>query len=98
HCPTAFPTATALPVNQNFLTRFLQPNRYPLRLKTPCLAQRRPTRLTGPPRFMGVPARTPAPGAPTPTRATPTTGVATTAAATGVGRATQPFGTPTVLQ
>ena len=32
-------------------------------------AQRRPTRLTGPPRFIGVPARTPTPGAPTPTPA-----------------------------
>ena len=29
-------------------------------------AQRRPTRLTGPPRFARVPGRTPAPGAPTP--------------------------------
>ncbi len=28
--------------------------------------QRLPTRLTGPPRFIGVPARTPTPGAPTP--------------------------------
>ena len=28
--------------------------------------QRRPTRLTGPPRFIGVPRRTPTPGAPTP--------------------------------
>ena len=41
------------------------------------LAQRRPTRLTGPPRFIGVPARTPTPGAPTPTRPTPTAGVTT---------------------
>src|SRR5438309_78498 len=62
--------------------------------------QRTPTRLTGPPRFIGLPARTPTPGAPTP-------GVATTAAATGApgatttaasGRTTHPLGTPTVLQ
>jgi len=32
--------------------------------------QRRPTRLTGPPRFQGVPGRTPTPRAPTPTRPT----------------------------
>src|SRR3954451_11362251 len=60
-------------------------------------SQRTPTRLTGPPRFIGVPARTPTPGAPTP-------GVATTTAAAGatttaaVGRTTQPLGMPTVLQ
>src|SRR5882672_9486991 len=44
--------------------------------------QRRPTRLTGPPRFIGVPRRTPTPTAPTP-------GV-TTARATGRGRSTTP--------
>ena len=44
--------------------------------------QRLPTRLTGPPRFIGVPGRTPTPGAPTP-------GV-TTARATGRGRSTTP--------
>src|SRR5258705_10799922 len=44
--------------------------------------QRLPTRLTGPPRFIGVPRRTPTPGAPTP-------GV-TTARATGRGRSTTP--------
>src|SRR3954451_20238465 len=50
----------------------------------PCLLQRRPTRLTGPPRFIGVPARTPTPRAPTP-------GVSTAARATGAtGRTTQP--------
>ena len=47
--------------------------------------QRRPTRLTGPPRFIGVPARTPTPGAPTPTPATPTRGVNTAAVATACG-------------
>ncbi|ABQ32874.1 hypothetical protein BBta_0601 [Bradyrhizobium sp. BTAi1] len=51
-----------------------QPNTEPV--------QRRPTRLTGPPRFIGVPARTPIPGAPTPGR--------TTARATGRGRRTTP--------
>src|SRR4051812_6407656 len=45
-------------------------------------SQRLPTRLTGPPRFIGVPARTPTPGAPTP-------GV-TTARATGRARSTTP--------
>jgi len=45
-------------------------------------SQRLPTRLTGPPRFIGVPGRTPTPGAPTP-------GV-TTARATGRGRSTTP--------
>ena len=41
---------------------------------------------------MGVPGRTPTPGAPTP-------GVTTARRATGAtGRATQPLGTPTVLQ
>src|SRR5438309_5756057 len=68
-------------------------------LRNACL-QRLPTRLTGPPRFIGVPARTPTPAAPTP-------GVSTTAAATGApgatttaasGRTTHPLGTPTVLQ
>src|SRR4051794_24854060 len=44
--------------------------------------QRLPTRLTGPPRFIGVPRRTPTPTAPTP-------GV-TTARATGLGRSTTP--------
>src|SRR3954447_12277663 len=44
--------------------------------------QRLPTRLTGPPRFIGVPGRTPTPTAPTP-------GV-TTARATGRGRSTIP--------
>ncbi len=44
--------------------------------------QRLPARLTGPPRFIGVPGRTPAPRAPTP-------GVAT-ARATGRGRSTTP--------
>jgi hypothetical protein len=48
----------------------------------PAPFQRTPTRLTGPPRFIGVPARTPTPGAPTP-------GV-TTARATGRGRSTTP--------
>src|SRR5215216_3761026 len=46
------------------------------------LSQRLPTRLTGPPRFIGVPARTPTPGAPTP-------GV-TTARATGRATSTTP--------
>src|SRR5918993_514504 len=46
------------------------------------ISQRLPTRLTGPPRFIGVPGRTPTPGAPTP-------GV-TTARATGRGRSTTP--------
>jgi hypothetical protein len=44
--------------------------------------QRLPTRFTGPPRFIGVPGRTPTPAAPTP-------GV-TTARATGRGRSTTP--------
>src|SRR3954462_3431861 len=44
--------------------------------------QRLPTRLTRPPRFIGVPGRTPTPTAPTP-------GV-TTARATGRGRSTTP--------
>jgi hypothetical protein len=44
--------------------------------------QRLPTRLTRPPRFIGVPGRTPTPRAPTP-------GV-TTARATGRGRSTTP--------
>src|SRR5215207_3023310 len=49
-------------------------------------------RLTGPPRFIGVPGRIPTPAAPTP-------GVTTARRATGAtGRATQPFGRPTVLQ
>ena len=45
-------------------------------------SQRLPTRLTGPPRFIGLPCRTPTPRAPTP-------GV-TTARATGRGRSTTP--------
>jgi hypothetical protein len=44
-------------------------------LKTTSIIQRLPTRLTGPPRFIGVPRRTPTPAAPMP-------GV-TTARATG---------------
>jgi hypothetical protein len=44
--------------------------------------RRLPTRLTGPPRFIGVPRRTPTPGAPTP-------GI-TKARATGRGRNTTP--------
>src|SRR5438132_11006934 len=50
-------------------------------LRNACL-QRLPTRLTGPPRFIGVPARTPTPAAPTP-------GV-TTARATGRATSTTP--------
>ena len=73
----------------------------------PATRQRRPTRLTGPPRFMGVPARTPTPGAPTPgvaTAAAATGARATGATTTGAGRSTtpglttQPWGTPTYLQ
>src|SRR3954449_4462728 len=52
------------------------------RIKSNLRDQRLPTRLTGPPRFIGVPGRTPTPGAPTP-------GV-TTARATGRGRSTTP--------
>ena len=55
------------------------------------LPQRRPIRLTGPPRFMGVPRRRPKPGAPIP-------GVATARATGATGRTTHPLGTPTVLQ
>lgn len=47
-----------------------------------CAFQRLPTRSTGPPRFIGVPGRTPTPAAPTP-------GV-TTARTTGRGRSTTP--------
>src|SRR5262245_59146041 len=74
-----------------------------------CRVQRRPMRLTGPPRLRGVPGRTPTPRAPTPALATRTrvartavTPTAVVAAATGtigtVGRTTHPCGTPAVLQ
>ena len=53
-----------------------------LKAQQPRSRQRRPTRLTGPPRFIGVPGLTPTPAAPTP-------GV-TTARATGRGRSTTP--------
>src|SRR5260370_15369384 len=49
---------------------------------TTLFRSRRPTRLTGPPRFHAVPGRTPTPRAPTPTRATPTVATRTRGAAT----------------
>ena len=60
------------------------------------LRQRRPTRFTGPPRFRGVPGRTPTPRAPTPTQRDADTGNADRrrhhcGRRSGVGRITQPW-------
>ena len=67
----------------------------PANLGSGCYIQRRPARLTGPPRLTPRPA--PAAGA-TPTPGAPTPGVAARTAARPAGRATQPIGTPAAVQ